>query len=275
MTKLIEVQMPCPVLNTPNFRYTFGGVDGDSLALDEKGHMRSLEFIALPGMLFHVLEKTVPGFPRICRVRSDRYPQDPLYIDSYFTKKVSSGIYSSNKLQLDKEAILQKMLDLVGTRYVWGGNWSAGIPELLTLYPPKNLLNETKKSFWQLQGVDCSGLLYEATNGHTPRNTSELIQLGEYVSIRGKSSREIQSMVQPLDMILYKGHVIFVVDNYTTIESKENIGVMKSDLQAVLLKLMEEKVPCDDYAEESAFYLKRIASPKRHSLNEILKKTKV
>ena len=68
---------------------------------------------------------------------------------------------------------------LTGTPYVWGGNWSSGIPEMVHFYPPKSPLDEKTERYWNLKGIDCSGLLYQTSGGATPRNTSQLIYYGK------------------------------------------------------------------------------------------------
>ena len=46
-----------PVLNSPAFSDIFGGPDGRSLKTDRCGQVRQLEFIALPGTVFRLLER--------------------------------------------------------------------------------------------------------------------------------------------------------------------------------------------------------------------------
>jgi hypothetical protein len=46
------VNVPAPVLTTPDFRSIFGGSDGESLSTDRCGQVRELEYIALPGFGF-------------------------------------------------------------------------------------------------------------------------------------------------------------------------------------------------------------------------------
>jgi hypothetical protein len=72
---------------------------------------------------------------------------------------------------------------------------------------------------WQLTGVDCSGLIYWASNGVTSRNTSWLVQDDTRLSIVGKSLEQITGMLEPLDIIVWKGHMMVVLDDEHTIES--------------------------------------------------------
>ena len=77
-----------------------------------------------------------------------------------------------------------------------------------------------------LTGLDCSGLLYEASRGMTPRNTSDLMHFGKQVTLES---------IQPLDLILYSGHVIIALSNREVIESGLEFG-------GVVLHPLEERI---------------------------------
>jgi hypothetical protein len=220
----LEIATPAPVLNTPHFSFAFGGDDGKTIPTNEKGHPHYFEFVALRGMVFEV-EEDCNEF--IVRVSHPSYPEPDIFLDRRFTGAPTS----KNIPRLPPPAeILERMLRMLGKPYVWGGNWSQGIPELLALYPPKTEIDARTKILWTLDGVDCSGLLYEATDGATPRNTSQLVNLGRSLNINGLITHEILPLLKPLDMILYKGHVLFVVDSETIIESKSPFGVVLRNL---------------------------------------------
>ena len=138
-----------------------------------------------------------------------------LYIDQRFCR--SSSFTNPPSLNNFRQNILHHMESRVGTPYVWGGNWASGVPEMLLYYPPQKPLDKQTEIFWTMQGLDCSGLLFEATQGATPRNTSHLLQFGRSLSP--------SEPLQPLDMIIYPGHVLFVRDENTIIESKSPFGV--------------------------------------------------
>ena len=76
---------PVPVLNTPDFRSVFGGVDGRTLDLDQCGQILALEFIALPGTAFQI-EESITTFPfPVFRVTSSDYPypsESGYFVDS-------------------------------------------------------------------------------------------------------------------------------------------------------------------------------------------------
>ena len=71
-----------------------------------------------------------------------------------------------------------------------------------------------------MRGVDCSGLLYEATGGFTPRNTSALVTVWKSRPCCRSEHREIVGRLEPLDLIVWNGHVLIVLDRLRLIESR-------------------------------------------------------
>lgn len=224
----VKTKIPTPVLNSPNFENVFGGKDRLSLNVDEKGHIRALEFIALPNTIFEVIETN----HNIYKVKTSIYPLEPLYIDKRFTALLSKADIINIK-RPKKSDILQKLVSLQGLPYLLGGNYSKGINEMLLFYPPNKNIDSKMLKKWCLKGVDCSGLLYEATNGFTPRNTSELVDYGTAVFL--------DSSLQALDLIAWRGHVIIVLNENFCIESKENTGVVITPLKERLDQVSKEK----------------------------------
>ena len=90
---------------------------------------------------------------------------------------------------------------------------------MLKHYTPAQILDPVLQQKWQLKGVDCSGLLYWATNGATPRNTSALVNYGTGVMIMGLSIDQILTELKPLDLIVWSGHVLIVLPGERVIES--------------------------------------------------------
>ncbi len=209
----IEVTTPTPVLNTPDFQSVFGGTSGNRIPLGSCGFPESFEFVALKHMRFEVLDQIGP---HILQIQWPPYSVDPLYIDQRFCRPTVLSD-SPSLTQFSATTILQHMESKVGTPYVWGGNWASGVPEMLIYYPPQKPLDKPTEILWTLKGLDCSGLLFEATAGTTPRNTSHLLQYGRSLSP--------SESLKPLDMIIYPGHVLFVRDKHTIIESKFPFGV--------------------------------------------------
>lgn len=241
-----------PVLNSASFEKIFGGTDGVSLPLDAQGLLRSVEFVAFPHSHFKIIQKTGEN---ILQVETAEYPcKYPLFVDRRFLRETNNP-RERNRCIPSSSEILKSMKNLVGASYVWGGNYAPGISELLDYYPPKTPIeNPILLNTWMLKGVDCSGLLYQATGGSTPRNTSDLVYYGNSLSIAGLSVQQIQSLLRPLDMIVWKGHVIFVMDNMRTIESRKDDGVVISSLANRLNEVMiqQQRVPVNSWNDHSS-----------------------
>lgn len=252
-----RAEKPTPVLNTPDFRSAFGGADGKTLARDEQGLIRAVEFIALPGTVFYIENAFNINGALIYQVNTADYPPQKtgLFIDSRFVSLSQQPLPPRTASVPSKNKILNRMAANHGARYVWGGNIAQGIPELLKFYAPSGPITNEAASMWSLQGVDCSGLLYEAADGATPRNTSDMIQFGKPVMIEGLSLAQIAAKVKPLDLIVWKGHVIYVLDQSNTIESclgcSPSGGVTIRNLPAVLEEVMRSRKPVNDYYQSA------------------------
>jgi cell wall-associated NlpC family hydrolase len=179
--------------------------------------LKSVEFIALPQTKLTLLKEVAPN---IAEATTLEYPSStPIYVDTRFLEKGDTNTPEREKELPSVDSILNFMTSLVGTRYFWGGNWAEGIPEMELLYPEKPVTDDLI-----CKGVDCSGLLYQATNGFTPRNTSQLYTYGVALEIPLRN-------VKPLDMMVWPGHVLFVLDANHFIESAGGRGVFISNFQ--------------------------------------------
>ncbi len=251
--------IPAPVLNTADFPGVFGGPDGKTLRLDPSGLIREVEFIALPGTPFRIEESFKQGGRIIYRVSTDDYPyptKKGYFIDSRFVSLADVPPPQRPRHLPSRQQVIDNLLAARGSRYVWGGNLRAGIPQLLSYYPPAagHNLSPATAGLWQLRGVDCSGLLYEATGGFTPRNTSALVSYGKPVPIKGLDAGEIAKKVEPLDLIVWSGHVMIVFDRERIIESVPDSGgngggVRVRPLREALAGLLKARLPLDDYAK--------------------------
>ncbi len=242
--------LPTPVLNTPDFHSVFGGKSGMEVKRDKQGLIRELEFIGLPGTLFRVHEEYPQNGYSIYKITTNDYPytSSELFIDSRFVTTSHSGSEDRVKSVPKKEAILTSLNQMNGYQYMWGGNYADGISEMLEFYSPASELSDDfLKRTWCLEGVDCSGLIYQATDGTTPRNTSSLVYFGNPVDIESKTPEEIALVVEPLDFIVWKGHLIIVYDESTVIESSNPEGVHKSNLLDRLYEVMETRTPVNNY----------------------------
>jgi hypothetical protein len=243
-----------PVLNTYDFFLVFGGSDGSSVKLDNRGLIGEMEFIAFPGTVFNILE--IVDFQdrglKYYKVTTDDYQYngnfyvDSRFVETYFEKPNGRIIEKPGK-----QDVIKFMKSLIGYPYMWGGNYADGIFNMLHYYKPKAEIDTRTKNLWILKGVDCSGLLYQATAGYTPRNTSSLLNYGEAVNIEDKTLEEILPILKPLDLIVIKGHVVIVLDENTTIESSPDKGVHTNELRFRLSKIMEDYKPVNDFGKRA------------------------
>jgi hypothetical protein len=244
---------PAPVLNTAAFRSVFGGIDGKTLKTDRCGQVRALEFIALPGTVFSIRGESRDGAATVFRVETADYPVPAgarLYVDSRFIElREDTPVPRARTLPTAAE-IVSALKGFIDSPYVWGGNLQGGVPELMKIF----CSNGVPAAAWSqltLAGLDCSGLLYQATGGWTPRNTSQLVSYGRSVQVAGKSAEAIAGLLEPLDLIVWNGHVIIVLDRATVIESRlecgkrGNGGVMTTALLKRLDDIMRTRRPVD------------------------------
>jgi hypothetical protein len=230
-----------PILNRKDFSYVFGGY-GYGLLLDDRGLLKSLEMIAPVGSYFHVVSIHDDLGHLIYEITFEDYPSSySLYIDSRFVEKVSKSFTREKKLP-DLDLILQRLKKMISLPYIWGGNVSQGVPEMLDFYPPKRELTSHEKINWIMQGVDCSGMLYEAAEGFFPRNTSDLINLATPYKLIDQNISLLSRELNPLDLVVYKGHVIITLDKNHFIESRAHRGgVFLTEKEARLELLLKEE----------------------------------
>lgn len=240
-----------PVLNTPAFDRIFR--NDNTLKQDRCGQVREMEFIALPGTTFTILEVVGGAAGRVLRVTTSEYPTTAgtsLYVDRRFVTESDTLPRARERLLPDRTAIADSLREAIGLPYVWGGNVSSGVTELAR-YFYRTPLPPARQNSLLLKGLDCSGLLYQATNGYTPRNTSELVSFGQPVTIQGHSAADIARKLQPLDLIVWKGHVVIVLDGETAIESRlecgapSHGGVVATPLLQRLKEVMRTRRPAD------------------------------
>lgn len=250
--------LPTPVLNTSDFASVFGGRDGKTLLVDRQGQIRALEFIALPGTAFRIHGTLRAGGAVVHRVSTDDYPYPTAtgyFVDDRFVRLADEPPPPRPRTLSHRDEIIARLLAAQGSRYVWGGNVKGGVPAMTEFFLPAGRLSAETERRWRLQGLDCSGLLYEATNGLTPRNTSGLTNFGRGVPISGLSAGAIRSRLEPLDLIVWKGHVIIVLDRERTIESRlgpvpgGRDGVVVRPLGEVLVEVMRWRTPADRFMD--------------------------
>ncbi len=193
-----------------------------------------VETIAFPGTKFKILSKISDN---IFQVETADYPSTAsLYVDSRFLQETPEATPERMKILPSIDQILNWMEERVGLRYFWGGNWASGIPEVLDFYPFLKDAPPEDREDAICRGLDCSGLLYQATDGYTPRNTSDLIRFGREVPLE---------QIKPLDLLAWKGHVVMVRSLTTLIESRVGYGVIVSPFQqryAEILERLKERI---------------------------------
>ncbi|HPN72735.1 MAG TPA: NlpC/P60 family protein [Candidatus Omnitrophota bacterium] len=244
--KYCSAVIPCPVLNSPDMENVFGGRDRLSVKVDSKGLIREMEFIAFPGTVFEIIRSFPKNSHRVLEVITAEYTSSrPLFIDSRFVSFSENKPAARPKKLPSEKQIISSMLSMKGQSYMWGGNFHSGIKQMTEYFPPAGKLGEKELSLWSLEGVDCSGLIYEASEGCTPRNTSDLLSFGNGVNIEGLSAEEISRKVKPLDLIVWQGHVVIVLGPGKTIESTHPEGVIVSDLVTRLNSIMKERSPAN------------------------------
>lgn len=225
-TALVQTAMPTPVFNSGDFERIFYGKRG-SLDVDEKGHIRSLEFVALPATVFHVLETQ----GEILSVKTKIYPSDQkLFIDGRMTTDLSTDM-PKRKLP-PKSVVLQRLKEYPFRPYLWGGNCTEGIENIEQFYPIRRELSAEERWRHYFRGVDCSGLLYAVCEGLVPRNTRELMHFG----------REVETP-EPLDLIVWPGHVVIVIDEGLVIESLEGVGVRRMPYRERMNEIKQANYP--------------------------------
>ena len=215
-------KIPTPIFNTPEIPF-----EKLPLKKDTQGRLMEMETIAFPGTKFKCLKAVSEN---IFEVETAEYPSStPLYVDKRFLSITPDAPERVKKLPSIDE-ILSWIEARVGLRYFWGGNWDTGIPELLEFYPALKNASPADTDDAICRGLDCSGILYQATNGYTPRNTSDLVHFGVEVPLE---------QIKPLDLLVWKGHVILVRSPTTLIESRIGPGVVISPFEQRYSEIQE------------------------------------
>lgn len=233
---------PTPILNTKKFSEVFGGYP-QQIFLDELGLLRPLEMIALENEVFMILNEHMDNESKIFEIKLSSYiSSKPLFIDSRFVLISKDQFEKRKQVVPSADQILKEMEQMIGIDYVWGGNFSRGIEMMKEFYPPKRTLTHLEEVNWIMKGVDCSGLLYEASNGSLPRNTTDLLKIGSVIDIDNKSLSQIAKLLKPLDLIVWKGHVVIVFNENLTIESRAHRGgVFFTNLDQRLDQILKEE----------------------------------
>ena len=183
------------------------------------------------------------------------WESDWYFLDSRLVKKEESKPAEVIHTLPSMSEIYKTLIAAIDSQYIWWGSYYQGIPEMNDLYPtPSDVqLSTGEQQYKILQGTDCSGLLWQATNGYTPRNTRWLLTFWDSVAISWHTVNEITKMVKPLDLIVWAWHVIIILDNEHAIESiwKANFewGVEIVDLKERLEDIFTRRQPVNEWSE--------------------------
>jgi hypothetical protein len=235
--KLIQIKELTVGLNNPRFSFLFSGKEK---LLNNKGHPESFELTLVEGMIGEVVEQLEEVF----FVKFPFYPIS-VYVWAEHTKEAHKF---HDFFPIDKTTILKRLLNCLGRAYLWGGNHVGQTTAFFKIFKYQGNEKREKRALC-LDGIDCSGLLFFATNFQTPRNTKELQTFGSPISTL--------TSLKPLDLILTKGHVRIVLDSNQVIQSKQNRGVFLSRLDKELYFLKKNYKQVDEVKELREFSIRR------------------
>jgi len=225
-----------PVFHRDDFHRVLQQKNGISAACDEKGIFRALETVLLPET---PVQLVCSMQDHVVQITTDAYP----YSGFFFTdQRLLRESYGHSIPMPCAEEILQRLYSCVGAPYVWGGN-APCLTEMEELYPEA----ETHC----LSGFDCSGLIYYASHGNTPRNTSAWRHFGVPLAIDGLSIEEISSSLQPLDAIVWNGHILFALSSEELIESRIGKGVVVTSTEERLQEIYASRQPSVHWQKET------------------------
>jgi hypothetical protein len=235
----------CPIFASSNI---WDQLNKNFLEKDHLGLFRPLEMIVLPGekMITSVIDRNIMKV--LC---PDLGHSQPFFALSRF---FGSPLQSFDRDEdSEKKSIIAQLQSYLGLPYVWGGNW--------VLKPSDQKLIEDlffdhshrfiKNLSYLFSGLDCSGLLYAASKGKVPRNTSELIKFGQSLPIDRLDNRQILELVLPLDILVWKGHVLIFLEKNKLIESRHGYGVVTSIAHERLDEIRQTKTPSSLIKEDS------------------------
>ena len=230
---------PTPVYNSPQ-----AAASSTPPPTDRCGQVRQLEWIAFTGTPFEVVAESVLNRQSVLEVTSPSYRSPPgvrLFVAASGLERRATLPPVRVPVPSTTERLLQRLRSAVGLSYVWGGNLRQGIE-----------IGQVRAYV----GLDCSGLLYEATDGATPRNTADLVSYGRAVPVTGLTLEQLLKRLKPLDLIVWKGHVVIVADGGQAIESlllcgqAGNGGVRLTPLHQRLREIMALRKGVDSWPEQ-------------------------
>lgn len=197
---MMRTKQQTPLFNCPDFLERL-----DKAPVDESFHIRFLETILLPKRPVDVV--SIKDGLALIKTKDYLYPKTFYTLSSF----LEEGEPLEKKPLPDLEEVLLRLEKMPKHPYLLGGT---------TVEPTQMFISSPepfKARHQRLFGIDCSGLLYYVCEGHTPRNTKELMSFGKRVS-----------ELKPLDLILFPGHVLIYLGDDRVIESRERDGIVIS-----------------------------------------------
>jgi cell wall-associated NlpC family hydrolase len=231
--------VPTPVYNSPQ-----AAASSAPPPTDHCGQVRQLEWIAFAGTPFTVVAEIILNRQSVLEVTSPSYRPPPsvrLFVAASGLEPRASLPPLPIPAPRSAEELLQLLRSAIGLPYVWGGNLRQGVQ-----------FGQTR----HFAGLDCSGLLYEATDGATPRNTADLVSYGRAVPVAGLTPAQLLKRLKPLDLLVWKGHVVIVADGEQAIESllvcgqAGNGGVRLTPLRQRLREIMTTRQGVDSWPKQ-------------------------
>ena len=220
---------------------------------DRCGQVRTLEFVALPDTVFSIVGADGDG--RIFEVSTTEYKPPKgkhLYLSAQNLNLSPFPLQDPIRKRPTVDRMLDAMTSAVGVPYVWGANSRTGV---------------FVAGLNRFAGLDCSGLLYEASAGTTPRNTEQLVHFGWGVPIAGLAPRDVARLLKPLDLIVWNGHVLIVGRDGQVFESilrcgsKQFSGVVMRPLYERLYEIARNRRAADVWTGGKEYVVRRWVSP--------------
>lgn len=122
--------------------------------------------------------------------------------------------------------VLARLLELLGTPYLFGGTSERGSPRQrqvlveLGAFEERDLDHPELDRIARAHGIDCSGLLNAATEGFFIGDSRDTVHLGPVLDLReGTPPDEVARMLEPLDVIVWQGHMVIAMGDGRIIQS--------------------------------------------------------
>lgn len=226
------------------------------LKLDQQNLIRELAVVLPPQTPVTIIaEYKIDGYTYyLVRTRefdSGAGSKHGYFLDARFVKKTDQKPEELIVPLPSRDQIISNLLATQGSAYVRGGSRYQGLSQMESFFPSQTPLSSIHKKQKNLNGVDCSWLLREANKGNTPRNTRQLLNVGNPVSIEGLWINQIIAQVKPLDIIVRDGHVVIILDQDRAIESRRRPNfkgwVEITKLKDRLTEILKTRKPVNNY----------------------------